>query len=173
MNVFIEILKIMIPGLIVFFTSYFLVKMFINKEKYGKELEIRKKHIEKSLPLRLQAYERMILFLERISPNQLIMRVMRKEMKASQLQMAMIQTIRQEYEHNISQQLYISNAAWEHVKNAKEEMIQMVNTITGKLNDNASATDLGSLIIKEVAEKKNFSVFLAINSIKNEVRVLF
>ncbi len=89
-------------------------------------------------PIKLQAYERIVLFLERISTESLIMRTVKPGMTAQQLHSALIANIRSEYEHNLSQQIYMSNEAWEMVKNAKGTVIRIINNIATKLPPTAT-----------------------------------
>ena len=125
------------------------------------------------LPLRLQAYERIILFLERISPNNLIMRLNKPEMSSIQLQSSLIKTIREEFEYNLSQQLYISLKAWEMVKNAKEETIKLINVASGKIPETASAGELVKIIFDLALEKDRLPVDVAIDEIKKEIQKIF
>jgi hypothetical protein len=125
------------------------------------------------LPLRLQAYERIILFLERISPNNLIMRLNKPEMSSIQLQAALVKVIREEFEYNLSQQLYISFKAWELVKNAKEEAIKLINIASGKLPDTASSGELAKIILDLAMEKERLPLNEAIDEIKKEIQRIF
>lgn len=168
-----DILKYILPSGIVFATAYFLLKAFIDNDNRKKLIEIKTNNQALINPIRLQAYERIILLLERISPGSLIMRVAQPNMTAFQFQTALIQTIRDEFEHNLSQQIYISSNAWELTRNAKEEMIKLVNIAASRLNDNASATDLGSIIFELSMQKDKLPLNQAIEFTKKEVRQLF
>jgi len=126
------------------------------------------------LPLRLQAYERIIMFLERISPGTLIPRVLRQEMNALQLQQALIRAIREEFEYNLSQQLYISSRAWELVKNAKEEMVKLINIAGAQVNEFAPSGELARIIFeKSMGEKNQQPLVTAIEEVKQEIQKLF
>jgi hypothetical protein len=125
------------------------------------------------LPLRLQAYERIILFLERISPENLIMRITRPEMSALQLQAELVRVIREEFEYNLSQQIYISATGWELVKNAKEETIRLINMASGKIGENASSGDLVKAILDLSMDTEKLPVNAAIDEVKREVQRLF
>ncbi len=168
-----DILKYILPSGIVFATAYFLLKAFIDNDNRKKLIEIKTNNQALINPIRLQAYERIILLLERISPGSLIMRVAQPNMTAFQFQTALIQTIRDEFEHNLSQQIYISSNAWELTRNAKEEMIKLVNIAASRLNDNATATDLGSIIFELSMQKDKLPLNQAIEFTKKEVRQLF
>ncbi|MBN1198054.1 MAG: hypothetical protein JXA23_01790 [Bacteroidales bacterium] len=121
------------------------------------------------LTLRLQACERLILFLERIRPNSLILRVHTSDMTASQLQAALIRTIREEFEYNLSQQLYLSTNAWEQIRNAKEETITQVNAAASTLKEDGSARDLAAAILQLSLRQEWAPVSQAIEEIKQEM----
>jgi hypothetical protein len=125
------------------------------------------------LPLRLQAYERIILFLERISPNNLIMRLNKPEMTSVQLQSALLKVIREEFEYNLSQQIYISFKAWELVKNAKEETIRLINVASGKVPETASSGELIRNILDLALEAERLPVNVAIDEIKKEIQKIY
>ena len=123
-------------------------------------------------PIRLQAYERLILFLERISPESLVMRLHKPELSSLQFQTMLILAIREEFEHNLSQQVYMSSQAWELVRNAKEDLIKLVNTAATKLNDNATATELSQKIF-ELSLSEKLLLKTALEFLKNEIRQVF
>ncbi len=150
---FLEALRYTIPAIIVFITAYTLLKEYFAQEMKKRHVSMMEEKHKVSLPLRMQAYERIILLLERISPRNLIMRVHDQKMTASQFHGTLIRAIRDEFDHNLSQQLYVSSKGWEMVKNAKEEIVQQINTCAGQLDENASSTDLSKKILEKGAEK--------------------
>jgi hypothetical protein len=125
------------------------------------------------LTLRLQAYERTVLLLERITPGNLVLRIQSPDMNAIQLQAALIRAIREEFEYNLSQQLYISVFAWELVKNAKEETIKLINLAAGKVPENAPSAEVIRILLEMVLEKDKLPVQLAIEQLKKEVQQYF
>lgn len=170
---FLEILKYILPSLVVFLTSFFVIKLFFDNEHKKKQSEFLHITGNITLPIRLQAYERLVLFLERISPASLLVRVYITNMSASQFQMTLIKNIREEFEHNLSQQVYVSSQAWELVKNAKEEMLKLINTSMGELNDNASASDLSKKIFEKTVLSDKSPINKATEHLKSEIRQLF
>ncbi|MFH1161465.1 MAG: hypothetical protein V1733_11035 [bacterium] len=122
------------------------------------------------LSTKLQACERLILFLERISPANLILRVHTPDMTAAQLQAALIRTVREEFEYNLSQQLYISARTWELIFNAKEETIRMINAAAAKLSASATSRDLASGILQLSLNQEPSPISGAIESIREEIR---
>lgn len=122
------------------------------------------------IPLRLQAYERFVLFLERIHPSNLVMRLNTPELTAAQLQSLVVRTIREEFDYNISQQLYISTSLWDLIRNAKEETIAMINQTSSELPDGAMASDLAQRVLALSISKGKLPVEEALDEIKKEVR---
>ena len=107
----------------------------------------RQQEIDKSrITISLQAFERMMLFLERINPTNLVTRVMTPGLTASQFQALLLQNVREEYEHNMSQQLYITGSTWEMIKSAKEEVLSLINISASKLKQD----DDGGMLAREI-----------------------
>jgi len=154
LNVALDILKIVIPSIIVFYTAYKVLKTYLENEQKKEILKINNDNKQKSLSVRLQAYERMALFLERVMPVALIHRVKNTRMSARDLHMALLNNIRTEYDHNVSQQIYISIETWEQIKNAKETTINFINIAAQKVAPDANGNDLHKAILKELAQYK-------------------
>jgi hypothetical protein len=165
-----ELLKYTVPSLVVLATAYYLLKMFLEKETEKVQMQMRLDVQKLSLPIRMQAYERLVLLLERIEPAGLLVRTNLPGMNASQLQSALIQSIRSEFEHNLSQQLYVSTKAWEMVRNAREETIKRINTSAMKLTPEATSTDLASLILINDIDAEQSAVKGALDLLKSEAR---
>ena len=162
-------LPVLITGVIVFL----IVKMFLDREADNRQSELSLESKKQILPVRLQAYERIVLFLERISPENLILRVSKPGMSAFKLQTELIGTIRLEFEHNLSQQLYISSTGWDLVKTAKEDLIRTINTAASQLSQDADSAQLAGKIFELTGNKKNNQINIALEHLKDEVRKLF
>jgi hypothetical protein len=170
MDTFLDISKYILPSLVVMITAYLVMRSFLENEQRKRESDRRSGWDTALISLRLQAYERMILYLERITPANLIMRVSKPDMDAEQLQSVMIRTIREEFDHNLSQQLYLSDEAWEQIKKAKEDMIRMINTAGTQLELNAPSHELASALFDDLQKEKTLSYEKAIGILKNEFR---
>jgi len=139
---------------------------------FQEEIKLRKEEI-KSLnqnitgPLRVQAYERMILFLERISPDNLVLRQHKPDMNARQLHGELLRALRSEYEHNLSQQIYLSIGAWQMIQTAKEETTKLIN-ITVDSIPSATGLQLGQAIIENASKVKRLPTDVAIEYLKKE-----
>ena len=148
---------------------YLIVKSFINAELDKKRLEVRGKSIETILPNRLHAYERICLFLERISPNQLIVRLNNGNYTAREFQQILLNEIREEYNHNVSQQLYTSEQSWELVKSAKEDLIVSINEAASDLPQEATGVDLSKAIFERSMQKEPDPINHALLTVKKEI----
>ncbi len=145
----------------------------MENEQRKNLMDLRSKTMKTVTPIRLQAYERIALFLERINPNSLIMRVHKQGMSARQMQSSLMQTIRAEFEHNVAQQIYISPAAWKAVRAAKEETLKIVNIASSQVPDEASAMDLGKIILELHSKLEQTPTDFALDFIKKEIKMLF
>lgn len=170
MDAFVEILKIILPAAAVFFAVYFVVRSFLGNDQKKREHELKKSNQNVVLPLKIQAYERLIIYLERINPNTLVVRVNKNGMSAQILQLELIKTIKSEYEHNLSQQIYTSFGAWELVKTAKEETIKLINISATKVSYDAPSNELAMMILNVAASlEKKLPSEVAIEYVKKEV----
>lgn len=174
MDIVLEILKIVLPAGLVFGATYFLVKNFLENDQRKREYDLRKDNQSVVTPLRLQAYERIIIFLERINPNTLVVRVNKQGFSSQQLHMELIKAIKSEYEHNLAQQIYVSHASWELVKNAKEEILKLINISATKVAHDAPGNDLAMMILNITANLgKKLPSEIAVDAIKREVNQIF
>lgn len=171
MNFLFYIIGSLLMAVIVFLTAFFSMRMFIRNDERKRLLELKEKSRSAVTPLRLQAYERMAMFLERIDPNQLILRVNNGESNNNGLRMLLLATIRSEYEHNLSQQIYISSEVWNKICMAKEDTIRIINVSSGKLDPEAPGIELVSTIIEQTAGQS--PVANALEALKNEIRLIF
>jgi hypothetical protein len=168
-----DLVKIIIPAGIVLYAMFLTVKTMLQKQNEAKIIEIKAKNKEIVLPIRLQAYERMSLFLERISPDQIIKRVQKNDMNVAELQYLLQNEIREEFNHNLSQQVYMSDEAWKIIKNAKEELIMVVNQSAKELDPEAKSIELVKKIYEESLEKKIDSIEYGLSFLKNEIQQEF
>lgn len=169
MQEFLEIIKILIPAGAVFAATYFIVRTFFVNENKKRDYELRKSQISLSTPIRLQAFERIIIFLERIEPTNLVLRTHKAGMNAAQLHTDLLKSVKVEYEHNISQQIYISAGAWQLVKTAKEETLKLINISVTKVNDNAKSQDLAQIILQIASSVDKTPTQIATEFLKREV----
>lgn len=173
MDAVVEYGKLLIPAGLVLYAMYLTVKSFLNKELEKTMLEIRGKSIETVLPNRLQAYERMCLFLERITPNSLIIRLNNGQFTAQEFHQILLNEIREEYNHNVSQQVYMSDEVWDAIRNAKEDLVMTVNNAASKMSEKSTSIDLAKQIVEDGLAKEIDLINHALTATKDEIRQTF
>lgn len=169
MEVLLDILQITIPSLLVFLTAWLLLRNMIRNDQDKRRQELILQNSRTITPIRLQAYERVVLFLERISLESLLVRTNLPGMSAAQLHSALLNAIRNEFEHNLSQQIYMSQQAWEVVKNARSNTIKLINTEFEKATEKATGLEYSKQMLEKVMEMEKEPTKTAVEYIKNEV----
>lgn len=171
---FLEILKYTLPALVVFATAFFMMRASMQKEYKLRQIELKFSFRRESLPIRFQAYERLTLFLERITFSNMIQRVRRHDMSAKELHLELLSNIRMEYEHNLSQQIYISNELWGMITICKDEMIKIVNLVAASLPPEKTGNDLSKAIFEYLIESEApLPTQKALDAIQDEVKTIF
>lgn len=167
MDAFLDVLKYTIPALIVFATVFFLFRNFLNQQYNIEALKFRQSQNKDMLPLRLQAYERLMMFCERMNIDSLAYRLSAPETQVQDLKNAMLIAIQQEYEHNVSQQVYISDKLWEIIHLVKEQMQSVILESNGH-----SVAELIGNVKMNISENKVDPVAYAKSAIRNEAQLL-
>lgn len=167
----IELASYTLPAVITGLTAYYLFNSYFKDQKNTRRWLLQKENRKDLLPLRLQAFERLTLFIERINPSQLLIRITPISNLKNDYADYVIAQIEQEYEHNITQQIYISDECWSIITAAKNATIQMIRLAAKneKVND---ANQLRELVLSDLLEKQSPSS-AALAFIKNEVAELW
>lgn len=173
METFLEILKYILPSLLMFVALYIVMHRFLESEHKKQLMLLRKENNTVTTPLRLQAYERLVLFLERMSMDKVVLRVSKPGMSSDLLKNELIKTIQQEFEHNLTQQLYISNSSWESVTQAKDESLKLIRIAASQVKPIANASELGQKIFQLVLTLEKSPSQTAILILKEEIKQLF
>lgn len=173
MNTLLIILLGLIPVAAVLVITFLFLKKEGQKEKYNLQLELKKQRQEFFLPSRLEAYQRAVLLLERIHPNSLVMRLHNPGIPAKMMQAEFLKAIREEYDHNVAQQLFISPLGWKMVREAKEETIKIINIAGSQLEATATGMELSSKILELVAEIGELPNEIVVEQLKSEIQGLF
>lgn len=168
-----DILRFILPAALVLGAVYMMLKNFMQNEDRKRFYEARAANHRVSIPIRLQAYERMALLLERLSVNNLILRVRKPGMSANDLQTALTSEIRAEFDHNLSQQIYISSEAWQMIVSARENLVKMIHVSYTALPSDASSMDLSKVIFEVAMREEIQPTYKALEFIKTEARELF
>lgn len=173
MELIADLLKILIPASVVLYGMFLVIQSFINKQLEEQRITLQNHNREHTLPLQLQAYERLILFLERITPNQLLLRVQPRSTQVADFLQLILTEIREEYNHNLAQQLYISHENWIKLTQAKDNTVALIQQAAKEVSPDAAAIELSKKVMeKTLANNTNMSTDVII-ALKEEARKLF
>ena len=173
MEIILDFGKILLPAALVLYSMYLTMKSILAKEVVKANLDYKIENAKVALPNKIKAFERMSLFLERLSPGNLVLRLNNTNMTAKELQHLMISEIREEFNHNLSQQIYMSDKSWNLIKNTVEDVIALINTNAEKLDVDAKSVDLAKLIFIEIEKRDADPVALTLSEVKAEIRDIF
>lgn len=163
----IEALLYAIPALITGLIAYYFFKEHTKNEDGRRRFLLQKDMQVNAMPLRLQAYERMVIFLERITPSNLLIRIAPTSSDRDDYENLLIASIEQEFEHNLSQQIYVSDECWNIISAAKNATIQLIRKAS-LLEKTDTANKLREVVLTEMMEKRAPSD-AALSYIKQEV----
>ncbi len=173
MEFFLDILKLTIPALIVGATAYYLLKALLDERQRIDHALLRNDAQKITLPLRLSAYERLMLLCDRADVANTMLRVRMPDMKVRELRGVLLMAINQEFEHNVSQQLYVSDTLWQIIRIAKNNTLALV-TMTGQdLDPNADAEVLVNALLAALDEQSITPLQTAILAVRTEAGQLF
>lgn len=167
-----EILKYILPALIVFITVYYTMKQYLNSQYNLQYLKNQNKNAEHNVPIKLQAYERLLLLMERIRLSNLVFRLRSSDMNVQELTASLLISIQKEYEHNQAQQLYVSNELWHIIKQAKENVQNIISESSGKFQDADNCMNMSNTLMLIEKGQSRSSVDLAIEAIKKEAQLI-
>ncbi len=156
-----------LPALITGLVAYYFFRMHTANEEGRRRYLIHKEGQKNAMPIRLQAYERLVLFLERIDPLKLLIRVAPQSSDKTYYENYLISQIEQEYEHNLTQQIYVSAESWDIITTAKNATIQLIrkSNMSEKVD---SANRLREVMLTDLFDKQSPSS-VAVAYLKNEV----
>lgn len=166
-----ELLQYILPSIVVFAAVYIVLHFHLKQQREQQKIEVLLNNRKTIIPLRMQAYERLILFLERITPEALIMRHQRPNLTVFDLQSTLLKTIRNEFDHNLSQQLYISNDAWKMIRNSRENVVKLINSCAERNDPKKPAMDLSKTLLEE-STGSNDPTSKAIKFLKEEAQMI-
>lgn len=167
------IIVALIPASAVIIIAYILLKKNNEREYNAQNLKLRAERQKSFLEPRTEAYQRLILLMERINPNNLIMRLDTEEKNAAIFQSEILSTIRTEYDHNVVQQMFVSESAWSLVKRSREETVKIINVAAQQLEPNASALDLANQVFILLGELEESPTEIAAKALRKEFQRLF
>lgn len=167
-----EILKYTVPALVVLLATWLVMYKFYKNEDDKRMWELKKLSQKEISALRMRAYERLVLLLERTTPEHLLAELNLNELTILQVQQRLMQTIRLEYDHNLSQQIYVTDETWAMVVMAKEQMIAFVNSIAQQMPPESSVLEYAKVLITAYASNGETANEQALRNLKNEARAL-
>ena len=174
METFLEILKYTLPSLVVFAAAYFILKEMLD-DRQRSQVASKKLEAQKvTLPLRLQAYERFALFCDRVALPNLLLRAQSPGMTVRALHAALLVSIRQELEHNVAQQIYISPTLWQIISLAVDETLSVVTRSATGLDPAADAEHLAAALFANLQTQGSPTPLeKALAAIRTEVASIF
>lgn len=170
--ILLEIVKLVIPAAIVFATAYTILKTYLGKQYQLKLLETKAAIKQTTIPMKFQAYERLSLLCERISPPNLVLRIKAPGMTVDDLHMALLVAIQQEFDHNISQQVYVSDNLWKIIKHSRQNLINSISSAASGLNQSDKGQFLADKILDEYDESGDKTLDTAQMAIRREAALL-
>jgi hypothetical protein len=172
-NILLDILKLTVAGVGVVWVAFYLIKPYLDKTHRLQVLELKKAADNTTLPLRLQAYERVVLLIERINPAAMLVRLNAAGYSAAELHHLAVQEVGNEYQHNITQQVYVSSRAWGVVRRLKDDTVTLLNNTYRSLPEGASGMDLARMLLAQIGQQENNPYEVAAAMIRTDLDELF
>jgi DNA helicase HerA-like ATPase len=171
---FISLVAVLAAGGIITCTvAYYFIKNDIQKYFSLKSFELKKEERAHLLPLRLQAHERIIVFVERLNPSNLFIRLHQQGISAAELQSLILNEIRAEYQHNVTQQLYVNAITWNVIRKLKEDTLAMVNNAIAGMPAGATGVELSKKVLQHMGAVEENPYDLTLELIKRDIHQLF
>ena len=159
-----------LPALLIMVVTWFMARHYITAQRLFYEQELRLKNMKIVTPTQLQAYERLTLVLERTKPESMLNRLTFVGLSKQQMQTLLMQTIRDEFEHNMSQQLYVSPKVWYLIKQARESLVQLINTLAEQLPEEVDALTFAKALVQVYAAQETTPTEQALEHLNQEVK---
>lgn len=166
-----QVFLTIVPALIVGVVAYYFFHNYVRDQESRRRYELMKETRKEVLPYRIQALERMALYLERINPSKLVIRVKPNGEDKYQYETKLVQSVEQEFEHNLAQQIYLSVECWDAIRTTKNATISLIRK--ANMDDNVSdANKLREAILSKVIDEASPSE-TGLAYIKKEAREIF
>lgn len=169
----VEILKYTLPALLVLLTAWLLLWKLLQEDREKRAFELKRQSQKEITPLRLRGYERLALLLERTTPEALLRDLDVQELNAQQISSLLMQKLRLEFDHNLSQQIYVSDQAWDAILNAREQMVLFLSTTARQFPAETNGLEVAKLMLTAYAQNGETPHQKALKTLKDEVRTLF
>jgi hypothetical protein len=181
LNVFVQLLPYLILSGTAIYIFHEYTRFLKDREAIGMQRQASQSesaHVQKTpvnaalAQLQLQAAERFALYLERIAPDRLVMRIHQNGMSAKMLQSEMLRSVREEFDHNLSQQIYVSNNAWELIKNAKDEMVKFISATGESMRENSTGIEMSRKMFEMASRVEKMPNDMALMYLRKETQAL-
>ena len=167
-----EVLKYVIPSLVVLLATWLVMHSLFRNEEQKRLWELKKLSQKEISPIRMRAYERLALLLERTTPDHMLVDMPLAEMSVLQVQQRLMEIVRTEYDHNLSQQIYVSDEVWDLIIAAKEQMLAFVNSMAQQIPAGSTALDYAKVLITAYSASGETANERALQALKDEARTL-
>ncbi len=167
------ILLIAIPTLLTLGATWYTLRTVTRTYLLTERRRITVEERRITLPMQLQACERIALLLERISPEALLLRVPINGVSSAEYEVLLLENIREEWNHNVSQQIYITAHTWELVKQAKGKLVQLISQCAAQVHKEAPAIELSRAILVAIPSEEEHPTLRALRAIQNEASLHF
>ena len=173
MDILFQLALIIVPSGGVMLTAIYFFKREHANQKIQLHLELKKQRQKFFLPSRVEAYQRCVLLMERIHPGNLIMRLHKPNITSQMLQKQLLKAIREEFDHNVAEQIFISPKAWGMVKKSKEESIKIINIACDAVGKEEPSTKMATKLFEIIAELEKMPTEITTELLKKELQELF
>ena len=168
-----EILKYTLPALLVLLATWLVLWKMLQEDRAKRQFELKRKSQKEITPLRLRGYERLALLLDRTTPEALLRDLDVQELTAQQISSILLQKLRLEFDHNLSQQIYVSDEVWEAITEAREQMVLFLSTMSRQFPAETNGVEVAKLMLTAYAQNGETPHQKAMKKLKDEVRTLF
>lgn len=172
MESFLEILKYTIPALIVFLTAYFLIKMHLEEQQQTRLMAFQNEQIRLTIPVKMQAYERLAIMIDRIGIPGMIARLRTPEMSVGELQLTLMMCVQQEFDYNAGQQIYVSETAWKIIQTAKEGTLALIDRAGDQFSQSEAGEKLVAVLLANYGQQE-FLTAKTLQAIRTEAASIF
>src|SRR3569833_265785 len=172
-NYLLDILKYTLAGVGTIYVAFNLLKPYLDRSEKIHLVELKKTIANQTLPLKFQAYDRLVLFVERVNPANMLLRLHGTSYSAHELHSLVVKEIRDEFQHNVTQQIYVSERAWNVVKRVKDDTTSVVTNAVKALPETATGLDLGKTILAHLASLQDNPYDIATSMIRKDMEELF
>ena len=166
---FLQVAIVVIPAIVILTFAHYLFRKEFDKYLDLKFPETGNGADDQLLPLKLQAHERMIVFVERINPSNILTRLHQQGISVSDLQSLVISEINSEYQHNITQQLYTKDETWNVIRKLKDDTLAMIGNAAIGLPSEATGVDLSKRVLQHLAALHDNPYDLTLSLIKKDI----